>query len=118
MTETATQEGTMFTDEPIDARMWDSERRDSPFSTVADPNEDDYCEGCDSEVHYSDENPNGRCRCDGAGGYEATPNSIAREGCDRCYCGCKYWEADRCIDCGTTIGECLRDPEWVAENRS
>lgn len=22
------------------------------------------------------------------------------EGCTRCYCGCKYWEDDTCIDCG------------------
>ena len=30
-------------------------------------------------------------------------NEIAREGCDRCFCGCKYWEYDRCIDCGTHV---------------
>jgi DNA-directed RNA polymerase subunit N (RpoN/RPB10) len=30
-------------------------------------------------------------------------NKIALEGCDRCYCGCKYWENDKCIDCGTHI---------------
>lgn len=41
----------------------------------------------------------------------------ARQGCDRCYCGCKYWEFDKCVDCGTHISECMRDPEWVAENR-
>jgi hypothetical protein len=23
-----------------------------------------------------------------------------REGCDRCYCGAKYWENDRCVSCG------------------
>ena len=23
-------------------------------------------------------------------------------GCDRCYCGCKYWEGLRCVDCGGT----------------
>lgn len=34
-------------------------------------------------------------------------NVIAREGCDRCVCGCKYWENDRCIDCGTLITEAL-----------
>ena len=27
-------------------------------------------------------------------------NTVAREGCSRCDCGCKYWENDRCIDCG------------------
>jgi len=27
-------------------------------------------------------------------------NTIAREGYDRCDCGCKYWEQDKCIDCG------------------
>lgn len=30
-------------------------------------------------------------------------NIIAIEGCDRCWCGCKYWEDDACIDCGTHI---------------
>lgn len=30
-------------------------------------------------------------------------NKIAREGCDRCYCGCKYWENDRCVDCGEHV---------------
>ena len=30
-------------------------------------------------------------------------NDIAHEGCDRCECGCKYWENDVCMDCGTTI---------------
>jgi hypothetical protein len=28
-------------------------------------------------------------------------NVTATEGCSRCDCGCKYWENDRCIDCGT-----------------
>lgn len=27
-------------------------------------------------------------------------NRIARDGVHRCWCGCKYWEDDRCIDCG------------------
>ena len=27
-------------------------------------------------------------------------NLTAQSGCDRCDCGCKYWEFDRCIDCG------------------
>jgi hypothetical protein len=30
-------------------------------------------------------------------------NRIAREGCSRCWCGCKYWEQDRCADCSTPI---------------
>lgn len=29
-------------------------------------------------------------------------NTLRTEGVDRCYCGCKYWENDRCIDCGGT----------------
>src|SRR5262245_3170346 len=33
-------------------------------------------------------------------------NQTATEGCSRCECGCKYWEGDRCIDCGTK-----HDPE-------
>jgi len=28
-------------------------------------------------------------------------NTVALEGCDRCVCGVKYWENDRCIDCGS-----------------
>jgi len=47
----------------------------------------------------------------------ADGNRQAREGSDRCYCGCKYWEGDRCIDCGMAISELLRDPEWKRENR-
>lgn len=43
---------------------WDSESRQSPYSTVADPNEDDYCEGCDSTVDYSDGSKHGKCKCD------------------------------------------------------
>lgn len=31
-------------------------------------------------------------------------NVARREGVDRCSCGCKYWEHDKCIDCGA------RDP--------
>lgn len=44
-------------------------------------------------------------------------NTEAREGSDRCWCGCKYWERDRCIDCGTYIRTLLADPAWRAENR-
>lgn len=36
-----------------------------------------------------------------------TPDNLgniqAREGLDRCSCGCKYWEHDRCIDCGDHV---------------
>lgn len=27
-------------------------------------------------------------------------NLTAQSGCDRCWCGSKYWEFDRCNDCG------------------
>lgn len=30
-------------------------------------------------------------------------NTSAESGCDRCECGCKYWENDRCIDCDTAF---------------
>lgn len=30
-------------------------------------------------------------------------NINASEGVDRCECGCKYWENDRCVDCGTGV---------------
>lgn len=29
-------------------------------------------------------------------------NVVAEEGLTTCICGCKYWEADACIDCGMT----------------
>jgi hypothetical protein len=31
---------------------------------------------------------------------EAHGNRLAREGVDRCPCGAKYWEHDRCVSCG------------------
>ena len=31
-------------------------------------------------------------------------NHVRVEGCDRCACGCKYWENDTCVDCGSTVG--------------
>lgn len=34
-------------------------------------------------------------------------NYLANDGCDICACGCKYWENDRCIDCGQDV---LPDP--------
>jgi hypothetical protein len=37
-------------------------------------------------------------------------NAVAQEGCDRCFCGCKYWELDRCVDCRTHIGT-IREAE-------
>lgn len=44
-------------------------------------------------------------------------NEIAKEGVDICFCGCKYWERDKCIDCGTSItvvknSDC-RQCEWT-----
>lgn len=33
--------------------------------------------------------------------YPPLGNRLAESGCDRCECGCKYWEGDMCIDCGT-----------------
>ena len=40
-------------------------------------------------------------------------NQQARSGCDRCECGCKYWENDRCIDCRTAY-----DPDKFKEEAS
>ena len=39
-------------------------------------------------------------------------NKEAKEGCDRCFCGCKYWENDHCVDCGESIEEVRK---WEAE---
>lgn len=35
-------------------------------------------------------------------------NTRRVNGLDRCYCGCKYWEHDRCVDCGsaTPVDDC------------
>ena len=41
-------------------------------------------------------------------------NQIAVEGDDRCFCGCKYWENDECIDCFTPI-EAVRAAENEAD---
>lgn len=32
-------------------------------------------------------------------------NRLAREGVDRCWCGSKYWEKDRCVDCKTHVSQ-------------
>ena len=32
-------------------------------------------------------------------------NTLARDGVDLCWCGCKYWEHDKCIDCGTHVSK-------------
>jgi len=42
---TTNPEAKMNTSESIEARMWDSEKRSSPYSTVADP-DDETCECC------------------------------------------------------------------------
>jgi hypothetical protein len=34
-------------------------------------------------------------------------NINAREGCDRCACGCKYWEDDYCVSCGISVERML-----------
>jgi hypothetical protein len=35
-------------------------------------------------------------------------NLIAREGADRCGCGAKYWEDDKCVDCGTHVRHAIQ----------
>ncbi|HET6494071.1 MAG TPA: hypothetical protein VFH61_01755 [Thermoleophilia bacterium] len=37
------------------------------------------------------------------GNVDPNGNKVARSGYDRCSCGCKYWEHDRCIDCGFVL---------------
>lgn len=34
-------------------------------------------------------------------------NVLAREGCDRCPCGAKYWENDTCVSCGSPFSQTL-----------
>jgi hypothetical protein len=51
--------------ECLEARLWDSEKRNSPYSTVADVmGMEDYCEGCDSTVDYSNGSKHGTCGCE------------------------------------------------------
>ena len=40
-----------------------------------------------------------------------------QDGVDRCYCGCKYWQDGRCIDCGGTDVEPDNSPEAVAARK-
>lgn len=49
---------TFTTTECIEARLWDSEKRNSPYSTVCDPNAE-YCEIC--EADYA---ADGTCNCE------------------------------------------------------
>jgi hypothetical protein len=39
-------------------------------------------------------------RVPGSPDFDRWGNRYAREGCDRCDCGAKYWEKDRCHSCG------------------
>lgn len=38
-------------------------------------------------------------------------NLRAVEGCTRCGCGCKYWENDRCVDCGSNAPTHVLEPD-------
>ena len=38
-------------------------------------------------------------------------NFVALEGYDRCPCGCKYWEQDRCIDCNTHVNDIAQEAD-------
>lgn len=40
---------------------------------------------------------------------DANGNVAAQDGIDRCACGCKYWEHDRCVDCGDTVDHAVSD---------
>ena len=47
----------------------------------------EYCKACFESVE----------------GLHRDSNEVARNGVDRCWCGSKYWERDRCVDCGTRV---------------
>lgn len=65
---TTDREARMYDTTTIDQaqREWDSESRDSGYSTVSNPYDDtDYCEACDSAVTYKDStDTHGTCKCD------------------------------------------------------
>lgn len=44
-------------------------------------------------------------------------NKVAQEGCDLCHCGCKYWENDRCVDCGAPVSEKMTEQEILDRTR-
>ena len=44
-------------------------------------------------------------------------NLWANEGCDRCFCGCKYWENDRCVDCNTRIEDVICEGSGKLTNK-
>ncbi len=46
-----------------------------------------------------------RAYAERAGQPDQHGNVIAREGCDQCICGSKYWENDRCLDCNTHVSK-------------
>lgn len=51
---------------------------------------------------------------------DAHGNHEATEGCTRCWCGCKYWENDRCTDCDAPFNPAMDlegEPRREAEMR-
>ena len=62
--------------------------------------------------------PNARCKAGKAPWDTPEPNAVREDGVDRCPCGCKYWEGDRCIDCGGTVPEPDNSPEAVAARKA
>lgn len=69
-----------------------------------------YCFNCESKYEQIKHPKPGQCG--GCGSVrvgvleeEHRENRIARSGYDRCTCGCKYFEGDRCIDCNTHVTE-------------
>jgi len=63
------------------------------------------CEVCGEHMHihrWADMDANGFVvRCSIKGDQNGNINAV--EGVDRCQCGCKYWENDKCVSCGTLI---------------
>jgi hypothetical protein len=67
------------------------------------------CEACGGNLGDAETHP--WADMDFNGYVVACPNSLAdrhgninaKEGEDVCQCGCKYWENDKCVDCGTLI---------------
>lgn len=59
-------------------------------------------------LHPEDRKPSPIGRKKAAPQPDRLGNVVAQEGCDFCFCGCKYWENDKCVDCGTKVTDIPR----------
>ena len=89
-----------------------------------------YCFDCESKYEQRTHHAPDQCGACGSArvgvfsekperepGSDNLGNLKAESGCDRCTCGCKYWEFDHCIDCGKHIDELLAYETYLEQNK-